>query len=171
MYTQMFKSVQLDLIKKATRIDSKKKRGSRNPHDFGYVYGYTEDGDIALMNSFAIYLVLPDELYINPQAVFQGDAVGTPTVMHFLDDKNTFDAEMTADLKQMENGTTVHVFEVDNGEQVLIDTKLFKPFKDLKIELKFKASSPINPVFVYNELGRQIRCTIRDSGLRRSARH
>lgn len=156
MYEQMFRSVQLDILKRAAKIDSGKKASRNNNQDFPYLYGYTDNGDVALMSSFAVYLVYPEVCYIDLRAAFRREAIPTSQVMRILDDKNAYPAEMTADLKQMENGTTVHVFEVENGEQVLIDTKLFKPFKDMQIELKFKASNPISPVFVYNDLGRKV---------------
>lgn len=152
----MFDKLQMEVMKKAAKIDSGKKCLTRTVDNFPYVYGYTKTKDVVLMNNFAAHVIPGDLVYLNPETVFRSrKPLKTESVSRLLDDSAAENAEMTNELVQIDDKLT-HVFETVSGERVYIDTKLFKPFKDLKIKLTFKASRPISPVFVYADTGRKL---------------
>lgn len=87
--------------------------------------------------------------------------VSTNFIKNITNDSETKPATLTNDLHKIPGSVhqtkvgdvTTNVFEVDGGERVYVDTKLLKPFNDLKIPLTFRGSSHKSPIFVYDEDG------------------
>lgn len=169
----MFDKVQMEVMKKAAKIDSGKQCLTRTADNFPYLYGYTKTKDVVIMNNFAAHVIPGDLVYLNPETVFRSmKPLTTESVSRLLDDSAAENAEMTSELVQIGDKLT-HVFETASGERVYIDTKLFKPFKDLKTPLTFKASKPICPVFVYTDTGRKLGLVlpVRPEGYDNKRRH
>lgn len=153
----MFTNLQVEIMKKAAKIDSGKQCLTRTVENFPYNYGKTKTGDVVIMNSYAVHVIPKSLVYIDLETVFRSkhNTMKPESVTRILDDSAAENATMTNGLVQI-NDKLTHVIETVSGEKVYIDTKLFKPFKDLKIGLTFKASRPISPVYVYTDTGRKL---------------
>lgn len=162
----MFEKLQIEVLKKAAKLD-----GSRNPiprpgSKFPYRYGYTDSGDLAIFTAYYVFIIPEPFIYINVESVFRDIAPATSnTIMRITNDEKTKPATLTGDLHKIPGSVhqtkrmdvTTNVFEVDGGERVYVDTKLLKPFNDLKIPLTFKGwSSRKSPIFIYDEDGRKL---------------
>ena len=152
----MFEKLQMEVLKKAAKLDGLNNPVSRPGSKFPYRYGYTDSGDLAIFTAYYACIIPKPFIYINVEPVFRDI---TPTtnnaIMQITNDEKTKPAVLTSDLHKAGDILT-NVFEVDGGERVYVDTKLLKPFNDLKIPLTFSGSNPKSPIFVYNEDGRKL---------------
>lgn len=149
----MFEKLQMEVLKKAAKLD-----GSNNPilrpgSKFPYRYGYTDSGELVIFTAYYACIIPESFIYINVESVFRDITPSTNNaIMRITNDEKTKPAVLTSDLHKAGDILT-NVFEVDGGERVYVDTKLLKPFNDLKIPLTFSGSSNRTPIFVYDEHG------------------
>lgn len=152
----MFEKLQMEVLKKAAKLDGSNNPVSRPGSKFPYRYGYTDSGDLAIFTAYYACIIPKPFIYINVESVFRDMTPSTENaIMRIINDDKTKPAVLTSDLHKSGDILT-NVFEVDGGERVYVDTKLLKPFNDLKIPLTFKGSSHKSPIFVYDEDGRKL---------------
>lgn len=158
----MFEKLQMEVLKKATKLDGSGSPVSRPRGKFPYMYGYTDSGDMIIATCYYACIIYKSFVYIDPKTVFRDlNQVSTSFIKSITNDSETKPATLTNDLHKIPGsvhqtkvgGVTANVFEVDGGERVYVDTKLLKPFNDLKIPLTFRGSSRKSPIFVYDEDG------------------
>lgn len=152
----MFEKLQMEVMKKASKLDGSGSPISRPAGKFPYMYGYTDDsedsGDLVIFTAYYACIIPKSMVYINTKHVFRDMTPATTNgIKQIINDEKTKPAVLTSDLHQIPNGVLTNVFEVDGGERVYVDTKLLKPFNDLKIPLTYSGSSPKSPIFVYDE--------------------
>lgn len=149
----MFEKLQMEVLKKAAKLDGSGSPVSRPRGKFPYLYGYTDSGELTIFTEYYACIIPEPLIYINVESVFRDITPATSNaIMQMTNDKKTEPAVLTNDLHKAGDILT-NVFEVDGGERVYVDTKLLKPFNDLKIPLTFRGSSRKSPIFVYNEDG------------------
>lgn len=149
----MFEKLQMEVLKKAAKLDSSNNPISRPGSKFPYRYGYTNYGELAIFTKYYACIIPEPLIYINVESVFRDITPATRnTIMQITNDEKTKPAVLTSDLHKAGDILT-NVFEVDGGERVYVDTKLLKPFNDLKITLTFRGSNNKSPIFVYDEDG------------------
>lgn len=152
----MFEKLQMEVLKKAAKLDGSGNPISRPGSKFPYRYGYTDSGELAIFTAYYACIIPEPFIYINVESVFRDITPATSNaIMQITNDEKTKPATLTSDLHQA-GDTLTNVFEVDGGERVYVDTKLLKPFNDLKIPLTFMGSSHKSPIFVYDEDGRKL---------------
>lgn len=152
----MFEKLQMEVLKKAAKLDGSGIPVSRPRGKFPYMYGYTDSGDLVIVTDHYACIIYKSFVYIDTKTVFRGlNPVSTNAINRMTDDDKTKPAVLTSDLHKAGDILT-NVFEVDGGERVYVDTKLLKPFNDLKIPLTFKGSSRKSPIFVYDEDGSEL---------------
>lgn len=152
----MFEKLQMEVLKKAAKLDGSGISISRPRGKFPYMYGYTDSGDLVIVTDHYACIIYKSFVYIDTKTVFRDLApVSTNAINRMTDDDKTKPAVLTSDLHKAGDILT-NVFEVDGGERVYVDTKLLKPFNDLKIPLTFRGSSHKSPIFVYDEDGRKL---------------
>ena len=152
----MFEKLQMEVLKKAAKLDGSGIPVSRPRGKFPYMYGYTDSGDLVIVTDHYACIIYKSFVYIDTKTVFRDlNPVSTNAINRMTDDDKTKPAVLTSDLHQA-GDTLTNVFEVDGGERVYVDTKLLKPFNDLKIPLTFSGSSHKSPIFVYDEDGRKL---------------
>ena len=163
---QMFEKLQMEVLKKAAKLDGLNNPVSRPGSKFTYRYGYTDSGDLAIFTAYYACIIPKPFIYINVESVFR-DIIPTTSnaIMQIItSDEKAKPATLTNDLHKIPGSVhqtkpidvTANVFEVDGGERVYVDTKLLKPFNDLKIPLTFSGSNQKSPIFVYDEDGRKL---------------
>lgn len=165
---QMFEKLQMEVMKKAAKLDGSGSPVSRPAGKFPYMYGYTDDsedsGDLVIFTAYYACVIPRHFVYINAKSVFRDMTPATTNgIKQIINDEKTKPATLTSELRTT---TSVHttkasevitnVFEVDGGERVYVDTKLLKPFNDLKIPLTFRGSGYKSPIFVYDDSGRKL---------------
>lgn len=149
----MFEKLQMEVLKKAAKLDGSGISVSRPRGKFPYMYGYTDSGDLVIVTDHYACIIYKSFVYIDTKTVFRDlSSVSTNAINRMTDDDKTKPAVLTSDLHKAGDILT-NVFEVDGGERVYVDTKLLKPFNDLKIPLTFRGSSHKSPIFVYDEDG------------------
>ena len=149
----MFEKLQMEVLKKAAKLDSSNNPVSRPGSKFPYRYGYTDSGDLAIFTAYYACIIPKPLIYINVESVFYNiTPAESKFIMRITNDEETKPAVLTSDLHKSGDILT-NVFEVDGGERVYVDTKLLKPFNDLKIPLTFRGSSSKSPIFIYDEGG------------------
>ena len=151
----MFEKLQMEVLKKAAKLDGSGSPVSRPAGKFPYMYGYTEDsedsGELVIFTAYYACIIPKSTVYINTKHVFRDMTPATTNgIKQIINDEKTKPATLTSDLFDTGNAIT-NVFEVDGGERVYVDTKLLKPFNDLKIPLTFRGSGYKSPIFVYDE--------------------
>lgn len=151
----MFEKLQMEVLKKAAKLDNSVSPISRPAGKFPYMYGYTDDsedsGDLVIFTAYYACIIPKSTVYINTKSVFRDMTPATTNgIKQIINDEKTKPATLTNDLFNAGN-TITNVFEVYGGERVYVDSKLLKPFNDLKIPLTFSGSSPKSPIFVYDE--------------------
>lgn len=152
----MFEKLQMEVLKKAAKLDGSGISVSRPRGKFPYMYGYTDSGDMVIVTDHYACIIYKSFVYIDTKTVFRDlNPVSTNAINRMTDDDKTKPAVLTSDLHKS-GDTLTNVFEVDGGERVYVDTKLLKPFNDLKIPLTFSGSSHKSPIFVYDEDGRKL---------------
>ena len=152
----MFEKLQMEVLKKAAKLDGSGISISRPRGKFPYMYGYTDSGDLVIVTDHYACIIYKSFVYIDTKTVFRDlNPVSTNAIKNITDDDKTKPAVLTSDLHKAGDILT-NVFEVDGGERVYVDTKLLKPFNDLKIPLTFSGSSHKSPIFVYDEDGRKL---------------
>ena len=158
----MFEKLQMEVLKKAAKLDGSNNPISRPGSKFPYRYGYTgsgdytDSGDLAIFTAYYACIIPEPFIYINVESVFRDITPATSNaIMRITNDEKSKPAVLTSDLHKAGDILT-NVFEVDGGERVYVDTKLLKPFNDLKIHLTFRGSSRKSPIFVYDEDGRKL---------------
>ena len=152
----MFEKLQMEVLKKAAKLDGSGISVSRPRGKFPYMYGYTDSGDMVIATDHYACIIHKAFVYIDTKTVFRDLApVSTNAINRIINADKTKPAVLTSDLHQVGNILT-NVFEVDGGERVYVNTKLFKPFNDLKIPLTFRGSSRKSPIFVYDEGGSEL---------------
>lgn len=152
----MFEKLQMEVLKKAAKLDGSGIPVSRPRGKFPYMYGYTDSGDLVIVTDHYACIIYKSFVYIDTKTVFRDlNPVSTNAINRMTDDDKTKPAVLTSDLHKAGDILT-NVFEVDGGERVYVDTKLLKPFNDLKIPLTFSGSSHKSPIFVYDEDGRKL---------------
>ena len=158
----MFEKLQMEVLKKAAKLDGSGSPDSRPRGKFPYMYGYTDSGDLVIANEYYACIIYKSFVYIDTKTVFRDlNPVSTNVINRMTYDDNTEPATLTSDLHKIPASVhqtkgrdiTANVFEVDGGERVYVNTKLLKPFNDLKIPLTFRGSSRKSPIFVYDEDG------------------
>lgn len=161
----MFEKLQMEVLKKAAKLDGSNNPVSRPGSKFPYRYGYTDSGDLAIFTAYYACIIPKPFIYINVESVFRDITPATSNaIMQITNDEKTKPATLTSDLHKIPGSVhqtkrtdiTTNVFEADGGERVYVDTKLLKPFNDLKIPLTFRGSSRKSPIFVYDEDGRKL---------------
>lgn len=161
----MFEKLQMEVLKNAAKLDSSGSPVSRPRGKFPYMYGYTDSGDMIIATCYYACIIYKSFVYIDPKTVFRDlIPVSANVIKNMTNDKGTKPATLTSDLHKIPGSVhqtkrtdiTTNVFEVDGGERVYVDTKLLKPFNDLKIPLTFRGSSRKSPIFVYDEDGRKL---------------
>lgn len=162
----MFEKLQMEVLKKAAKLDDSGNPISRPGSKFPYRYGYTDSGDLAIFTAYYACIIPKPFVYINVESVFRDitPATGNAIMQIITSDEKTKPATLTNDLHKIPGSVhqtkpidvTANVFEVDGGERVYVNTKFLKPFNDLKIPLTFKGTSRISPIFVYDEDGRKL---------------
>lgn len=162
---QMFEKLQMEVLKKAAKLDGSGIPVSRPRGKFPYMYGYTDSGDMVIATNHYACIIYKSFVYIDTKTVFRDlTPVSTNAINRIIDDNKTKPATLTNDLHKIQgsvhqtkvSNVTANVFEVDGGERVYVDTKLLKPFNDLKIPLTFRGSSRKSPIFVYDEDGSEL---------------
>lgn len=149
----MFEKLQMEVLKKAAKLDGSGIPVSRPRGKFPYMYGYTDSGDLVIVNDHYACIIYKLFVYIDTKTVFRDlNPVSTNAINRMTDDDKTKPAVLTSDLHKA-GDILANVFEVDGEERVYVDTKLLKPFNDLKIPLTFRGSSRKSPIFVYDEDG------------------
>ena len=149
----MFEKLQMEVLKKAAKLDGSNNPVSRPGSKFTYRYGYTDSGDLAIFTAYYACIIPKPFIYINVESVFRDIAPATSNaIMQITNDEKTKPAVLTSDLYES-GGILRNVFEVDGGERAYVNTKLLKPFNDLKIPLTFRGSSHKSPIFIYDEDG------------------
>lgn len=149
----MFEKLQMEVLKKAAKLDGSGISVSRPRGKFQYMYGYTDSGDLVIVTDHYACIIYKSFVYIDTKTVFRDlNPVSTNAINRMTDDDKTKPAVLTSDLHKAGDILT-NVFEVDGEERVYVDTKLLKPFNDLKIPLTFRGSSHKSPIFVYDEGG------------------
>ena len=149
----MFEKLQMEVLKKAAKLDGSGSPVSRPRGKFPYMYGYTDSGDLVIVTDHYACIIYKSFVYIDTKTVFRDlNPVSTNAINRMTDDDKTKPAVLTSDLHKAGDILT-NVFEVDGEERVYVDTKLLKPFNDLKIPLTFRGSSHKSPIFVYDEDG------------------
>lgn len=149
----MFEKLQMEVLKKAAKLDGSGIPVSRPRGKFPYMYGYTDSGNLVIVNDHYACIIHKLFVYIDTKTVFRDlNPVSTNAINRMTDDDKTKPAVLTSDLHKAGDILT-NVFEVDGKERVYVDTKLLKPFNDLKIPLTFRGSSHKSPIFVYDEDG------------------
>lgn len=152
----MFEKLQMEVLKKAAKLDGSGNPISRPRGKFPYMYGYTDSGDLVIATSHYACIIYKSFVYIDTKTVFRDlSPVSTNFIKNITNDRETKPATLTSDLHKA-GDTLTNVFEVDGGERVYVDTKLLKPFNDLKIHLTFRGSSHKSPIFVYDEDGNKL---------------
>ena len=152
----MFEKLQMEVLKKAAKLDGSGSPVSRPRGKFPYMYGYTDSGDMVIVTDHYACIIYKSFVYIDTKTVFRDlNQVSTNAINRMTDDDKTKPAVLTSDLHKAGDILT-NVFEVDGEERVYVDTKLLKPFNDLKIPLTFSGSSHKSPIFVYDEDGRKL---------------
>lgn len=152
----MFEKLQMEVLKKAAKLDGSGIPVSRPRGKFPYMYGYTDSGDLVIVTDHYACIIYKSFVYIDTKTVFRDlNPVSTNAINRMTDDDKTKPAVLTSDLHKAGDILT-NVFEVDGEERVYVDTKLLKPFNDLKISLTFSGSSHKSPIFVYDEDGRKL---------------
>lgn len=152
----MFEKLQMEVLKKAAKLDGSGIPVSRPRGKFPYMYGYTDSGDLVIVTDHYACIIYKSFVYIDTKTVFRDlNPVSTNAINRMTDDDKTKPAVLTSDLHKAGDILT-NVFEVDGEERVYVDTKLLKPFNDLKIPLTFSGSSHKSPIFVYDEDGRKL---------------
>ncbi len=151
----MFEKLQMEVLKKAAKLDGSGSPVSRPAGKFPYMYGYTDDsedsGDLVIFTAYYACIIPQNVVYINTKSVFRDMHPATTNgIKQIINDEKTKPATLTSDLFDTGNAIT-NVFEVDGGERVYVDSKLLKHFNDLKIPLKFAGSSRKSPIFVYDD--------------------
>ena len=151
----MFEKLQMEVLKKAAKLDGSGSPVSRPRGKFPYMYGYTEDsedsGDLVIFTAYYACIIHKSTVYINTESVFRDMTPATANgIMQIINDEKAIPAVLTSDLYKAGDVLT-NVFEVDGGERVYVDTKLLKPFNDLKIPLTFRGSGYKSPIFIYDE--------------------
>ena len=159
----MFEKFQIEVMKKAAKLDNSVIPISRPAGKFPYMYGYTDDsedsGDLVILTAYYACIIPKYMVYINTKNVFRDMTPATTNgIKQIINDEKTKPATLTSELHKIQGSVhqtkpsdvLTNVFEVD-GERVYVDTKLMKPFNDLKIPLTFSGSSPKSPIFVYDE--------------------
>lgn len=161
----MFEKLQMEVLKKAAKLDGSCSPVSRPRGKFPYMYGYTDSGDMVIATCYYACIIHKAFVYIDTKTVFRDlNPVSANVIKNITNDGKTKPATLTSDLHKIPGSVhqtkrtdiTTNVFEVDGGERVYVDTKLLKPFNDLKIPLTFRGSSRKSPIFVYNEDGCQL---------------
>lgn len=150
----MFEKFQIEVMKKASKLDGSGSPISRPAGKFPYMYGYTDDsedsGDLVIFTSYYACIIPKNLVYINTKSVFRDMTPATTNgIKQIINDEKAKPATLTNDLFNTGN-TITNVFEVDGG-RVYVDTKLLKPFNDLKIQLTFRGSGYKSPIFIYDE--------------------
>ena len=149
----MFEKLQMEVLKKAAKLDGSNNPVSRPGSKFPYRYGYTNYGELVIFTEYYACIIPEPLIYVNVESVFRDITPATRNaIMQITNDEKTKPAVLTSDLHKAGDILT-NVFEVDGGERVYVDTKLLKPFNDLKIPLTFRGSSNKSPIFVYDEDG------------------
>lgn len=149
----MFEKLQMEVLKKAAKLDGSGSTVSRPRGKFPYLYGYTDSGELVVFTEYYACIIPEPFIYINVESVFRDITPATSNaIMQITNDEKTKPAVLTSELHKAGDILT-NVFEVDGGERVYVDTKLLKPFNDLKIPLIFNGSSNKSPIFVYDENG------------------
>ena len=152
----MFEKLQMEVLKKAAKLDGSGISISRPRGKFPYMYGYTDSGDLVIVTDHYACIIYKSFVYIDTKTVFRDlNPVSANAINRMTDDDKTKPAVLTSDLHKAGDILT-NVFEVDGEERVYVDTKLLKPFNDLKIPLTFKGSTHKSPIFVYDEDGRKL---------------
>ena len=152
----MFEKLQMEVLKKAAKLDGSGISVSRPRGKFPYMYGYTDSGDLVIVTAHYACIIYKSFVYIDTKTVFRDlNPVSTNAINRMTDDDKTKPAVLTSDLHK-DGDILTNVFEVDGEERVYVDTKLLKPFNDLKIPLMFRGSSHKSPIFVYDEDGRKL---------------
>ena len=152
----MFEKLQMEALKKAAKLDGSGISVSRPRGKFPYMYGYTDSGDLVIVTDHYACIIYKSFVYIDTKTVFRDlNPVSTNAINRMTDDDKTKPATLTSDSHKAGDILT-NVFEVDGGERVYVDTKLLKPFNDLKIPLTFRGSSHKSPIFVYDEGGSEL---------------
>lgn len=157
----MFEKLQMEVLKKAAKLDGSGNPISRPGSKFPYRYGYTDSGELAIFTAYYACIIPKPFVYINVESVFRDITPATTNaIKQITNDEKAKPATFTSDLRTVTNvhqtkssEVITNVFEVDGGERVYVDTKLLKPFNDLKIPLTFRGSSRKSPIFVYDEDG------------------
>ena len=157
----MFEKLQMEVLKKAAKLDGSSNPISRPGSKFPYRYGYTDSGELAIFTAYYACIIPKQFIYINVESVFRDMTPATTNaIKQITNDEKAKPATLTSDLRTVTSvhrtkgsGVITNVFEVDGGERVYVDTKLLKPFNDLKIPLTFRGSSRKSPIFVYDEDG------------------
>lgn len=161
----MFEKLQMEVLKKAAKLDGSGIPVSRPRGKFPYMYGYTDSGDLVIVTEHYACIIYKSFVYIDTKTVFRDlNTVSTNAINRMTDDEKTKPATLTSDLHKIPGSVhqtkgrdiLTNVFEVDGGERVYVDTKLLKPFNDLKIPLTFRGSSHKSPIFIYDEDGRKL---------------
>lgn len=152
----MFEKLQMEVLKKAAKLDGSGSTVSRPRGKFPYLYGYTDSGELVVFTGYYACIIPEPFIYINVESVFRDITPATSNaIMQITNDEKTKPAVLTSDLHKSGYILT-NVFEVDGGERVYLDTKLLKLFNDLKIPLTFRGSSSKSPIFVYDEGGSEL---------------
>ena len=160
----MFEKLQMEVLKKAAKCDGSGNPISRPGSKFPYRYGYTDSGDLAIFTAYYACVIPEPFIYINVESVFRDITPATSNaIMRITNDEKAEPATLTSELRtttsvhQTKGGDVItNVFEVDGGERVYVDTKLLKPFNDLKIPLTFRGSTAKSPIFIYDEDGNKL---------------
>lgn len=149
----MFEKLQMEVLKKAAKLDGSGSPVSRPRGKFPYLYGYTDSGELVIFTEYYACIIPEPLIYINVESVFRDITPATNNaIMQIINDEKAKPAVLTSDLHKAGDILT-NVFEADGGERVYVDAKLLKPFNDLKIPLTFSGSSNKSPIFVYDEDG------------------
>ena len=165
----MFEKLQMEVLKKAAKLDGSGSPVSRPAGKFPYMYGYTDDsedsGELVIFTAYYACVIPKNMVYINTKSVFRDMTPATTNgIKQIINDEKTKPATLTNDLHKIQGSVhqtkssevTTNVFEIDGGERVYVDTKLLKPFNDLKIPLTFRGSGYKSPIFVYDDSGRKL---------------
>lgn len=164
----MFEKLQIEVMKKAAKLDGSGSSVSRPAGKFPYMYGYTDDsedsGELVIFTAYYACVIPKNMVYINTKSVFRDMTPATTNgIKQIINDEKTKTATLTTELRKTTNvhanrssEVTTNVFEIDGGERVYVDTKLLKPFNDLKIPLTFRGSGYKSPIFIYDDSGHKL---------------
>ena len=92
----MFEKLQMEVLKKAAKLDGSGIPVSRPRGKFPYMYGYTDSGDLVIVTDHYACIIYKSFVYIDTKTVFRDlNPVSTNAINRMTDDDKTKPAVLT----------------------------------------------------------------------------